>query len=230
MTPADREPRIIIFPPGWPMKSARISPSNYVATGLVAELADAWKEGAENLDLTPGTISRQAGVIRRVGEFFTDGADRFLTLSGDGAEVARRLHDWESAMVLRFPPPSMHAKGLGAELRNHVARYLQSHGLFDGVLAEWASGWVLDGRPRERLPLDEFSNAERLQLEQTCRTIVRDTEERLARGNALLKDGRDPRRHGWNRVENLLWALRNLPYDESFHVYLAGTASSAEWM
>lgn len=222
MTPADREPRVVIFPPGGPMKSARINPSNYVATRLVAELADAWKETAEVLDLTPGTISRQAGVIRRVGEFFTGRADRFLTLSGDGAEVARRLHDWESAMVLRYPPPSVHAKDLGMELRNHVARYLQSHGLFDGVLADWASGWVLDGSSQEYLPLDEFSNNERLQLEQACRTIVRDNEERLARGNALLKAGQDPRRHGWNRVENLLWALRNLPYDDFFHVHLAG--------
>jgi hypothetical protein len=204
------------------MKTARISPSDYVATRLIAELADAWKETAEVLDLTPGTISRQAGVIRRVGEFFSGRADRFLTLSGDGAEVARRLHDWESAMVLRYPPPSVHAKDLGMDLRNHVARYLQSHGLFDGVLADWASGWVLDGSSQESLPLDEFNNDERLQLERACRTILRDTEERLARGNTLLKAGKDPRRHGWNRVENLLWALRNLPYDESFHVHLAG--------
>lgn len=222
MTPTDREPRIVIFPSGGPIKTARISPSNYVATRLVAELADAWKATAENLDLTPGTITGKAGVIRRVGEFFTDRADRFLTLSGDGAEVARRLHDWESAMIVRHPPPSVHAKDLGMELRNHVSRYLQSHGLFDGVLADWASGLALDGSSQEGLPLDEFSNDERLQLEQTCRMIVRDNEDRLARGNALLKAGKDPRRHGWNRVENLLWALRNLPYDESFHVHLAG--------
>ncbi|WP_131823399.1 hypothetical protein [Mycobacterium syngnathidarum] len=222
MTPADREPRMVLFPPGGPMKSARIDPSKYVATRLVAELADAWKEAAEHLDLTPGTITRQGGVIRRVGEFLTDRADRFLTLSGDGGEVARRLHDWESAMVLRFPPPSVHAKDLGMELRNHVARYLQSHGVHDGVLADWTSGWVLDGSAWEGLPLDEFSNDERLHLEQTCRTIVRDTEARLARGNTLLNAGRDPRSHGWNQVENVLWALRNLPYDESFHVHLAG--------
>lgn len=222
MTPDDREPRVVLFPPGGPMKSARINPSDYVATRLIAELAGAWKESADNLDLTPGTISRQAGVIRRVGEFFTDRADRFLTLSGDGADVARRLHDWESAMVRRFPPPSVHAKDLGMELRNHVARYLQSHGIFDGVLADWASGWVLDGSQWEGLPLDEFSNSERLQLEQTCRTIVRNTEERLARGNDLLKVGRDPRCHGWDRVENLLWALRNLPYDDSFRIHLVG--------
>ena len=125
-------------------------------------------------------------------------------------------------MVSRFPPPSVHAKDLGIELRNHVGRYLQSHGLFDGVLADWANGWVLDGSSWEGLPLDEFSNDERLQLEQTCRTIVRDTEERLTRGNALLKAGKDPRRHGWDRLENLLWAIRHLPYDESFRVHLTG--------
>ncbi len=203
------------------MKSARISPSEYVATRLVAELADAWKESAAILDLTPGTVSRQSGVIRRVGEFFTDRADRFLTLSGDGTEIVRRLHDWESAMVLRFPPPSVHAKKLGMDLRNHVARYLQSRGQVDGALMDWASGWPLDGNSPEGLPLDEFSNNERIQLEQTCRIIVRDTEQRLVRGDSLLKSGQDPRRHGWDRVENLLWALRNLPYDRSFHVHLA---------
>ena len=84
------------------------------------------------------------------------------------------------------------------ELRNQVARYLQSNGIPGGVLADWANGQVLDGRPWQELPLDEFSNDERLQLEQTCRQIVRDTEDRLARGDALLRDGHDPRIHGWN--------------------------------
>ena len=204
------------------MKSARIAPSNYVATRLVAELADAWKENAESMDLTPGTVSGHSAVIRRVGEFLTDPSDRFLTLSGDGSEVARRLHDWESAMVVRFPPPSVRAKDLGMQLRNQVARYLQSRGVSHGVLMDWASGLVLDGSAWQGLPLDEFSNDERIQLEQACRMIVRDTEERLARGNALLTSGKDPRHHGWDRVENLLWALRNLPYAESFHVHLAG--------
>lgn len=222
MTPADHEPRIVHFPPGGPMKSARVSPGDYIATRLVAELADAWKESAVSLDLTPGTVSGQCAVIRRVGEFLTDPSDRFLTLSGDGAEVARRLHAWESAMVVRFPPPSVRAKDLGMQLRIHVARYLQSRGVSDGVLMDWASGLALDGSAWEGLPLDEFSNGERIQLEQVCRMIVRDNEERLARGNAMLRSGKDPRHHGWDRVENLLWALRNVPYDETFHVHLAG--------
>lgn len=50
MTFDDREPRIVHFPPGGKMKSARIDPSKYVAARLVAELADVWKEAAEHLD------------------------------------------------------------------------------------------------------------------------------------------------------------------------------------
>jgi hypothetical protein len=100
-----------------------------VAARLVAELADAWMAGAKAEALTPATAARQSVVIRRLGEFLTEDADRFLTLSGDGTEVARRLHDWESEMVNRFPPPSVHAKKLGMTLRNHVARDLQSNGV-----------------------------------------------------------------------------------------------------
>ena len=210
------------FPAGTALKASYIDPAKYVASRLVAELADAWMAGAEADALTPATAARQSVVIRRLGEFLTEDADRFLTLSGDGAEVARRLHDWESEMVNCFPPPSVHAKKLGMTLRNHVARHLQSSGVFDGVLADWASSNVLDGRPYECVPLDEFSNSERLELERTCRDIVRRTEERLARGDTMLKAAQDPRDGGWDRADNVLWVLRHLPYDSSFRAHLAG--------
>lgn len=222
MTLDDSQPRVLRFPAGTALKASHIDPGKYMACRLVAELADAWMAGAEADALTPATAARQSVVIRRLGEFLTADADRFLTLDGEGAEVARRLHDWESAMVNRFPPPSIHAKKLGMTLRNHVARHLQSNGLFDGVLSDWANSNVLDGRPYECVPLDEFSNSERLELEQTCRDIVRRTEQRLARGDAMLKVGKDPRDGGWDRVENVLWALRHLPYDGSFDAHISG--------
>jgi hypothetical protein len=222
MNDNDARPRVVRFPPGGPLKFSRIEPGKYVATRLVSELADAWKDFAETASLTPGTVSRQSRVVRKVGEFLTDDADKFLTMSGDGEEVVRRLHDWESAMVTQFPPPSVRAKDLGMEVRNQVARHLQSNGIFTGVLADWASGTVLDGSRFQSLPLDEYSNHERLQLEQTCRGIVRATEDRLARGETLLTQGKDPRRHGWDRLENVLWAMRNLPFKESFRPHLTG--------
>ena len=85
------------------------------------------------------------------------------------------------------------AKDLGIELRNQVHRYLLSNGISEGVLTDWANGNVLDGSPLQALPLDEFSNSERLDLVRTCRQIVRDTEDRLALGDALLREGSDPR-------------------------------------
>jgi hypothetical protein len=222
MNEKDSQPRIVRFPPGGPLKSSRIDPDKYVAARLVAELADAWKECAESVSLTPGTVSHQSGAIRKLGDFLAVDSDRFLTLSGDGAAVARRLHDWESAMVADFPPPSGRAKDLGIALRNQVARYRQSHRIFAGVLTDWSNSNVLDGSTPQGLPLDEFSNDERLQLEQTCRRIVRETDERLARGETLLTQGKDPRRHGWDRVENVLWAMRNLPFEDSFRPHLVG--------
>ncbi len=228
MTIDDPEPRILRFASGTALKASYIDPGKYVASRLVGELADAWMAGAVADALTPATAARQSVVIRRLGDFLTADADRFLTLSGDGSEVVRRLHDWESAMVNEFPPPSVHAKKLGTALRNHVARQLHSHGQVDGVLADWAASSVLDGRPYECLPLDEFSNGERLQLERICRDIVRRTEDRLERGDAMLKAGQDPRVGRWDSVEDVLWALRFLPFEEAFRYELSAKSGQLD--
>lgn len=222
MKSVEHHPRVVMFAGGGRNRAARIEPDRYVASRLIAELADAWKGYAETASLTPGTVVRQACVTRKLGDYLTLDADRFLTMSGDGAAVARRLHNWESAMVATFPPPSVRAKDLGIELRNQVHRYLLSNGISEGVLMDWANGNVLDGSPLQALPLDEFSNSERLDLVRTCRQIVRDTEDRLALGDALLREGGDPRIQGWDRVPNVLWALRNLPYEAEFHSHLVG--------
>lgn len=222
MKTVEHPPRVVMFAGGGRNRAARIEPERYVASRLIAELADAWKAYADTASLTPGTVVRQACVTRKLGDYLTLDADRFLTMSGDGAAVARRLHDWESAMVAKFPPPSVRAKNLGMELRNQVHRYLLSNGISEGVLTDWANGNVLDGSPLQALPLDEFSNGERIDLIRACRQIVRDTEDRLALGDALLREGGDPRIEGWGRIPNVLWALRNLPYEVEFHNRLVG--------
>src|SRR5699024_8540024 len=66
----------------------------------------------------------------------------------------------------------------------------------------------------QRFPLDEFSNAERIAIENTCRKIVRSSESLLRIGSELVDIGDDPRTHGWNKLPNLLWGLRNLPMSE----------------
>lgn len=64
------------------------------------------------------------------------------------------------------------------------------------------------------LPLDEFSNRERLLLQRHLREIVREGEKLLALGDTLLAAGADPREHGWDRIGNLLWGIRHLPLRE----------------
>ena len=133
MKSVEHQPRVVMFAGGGRNRAARIDPDKYVASRLIAELADAWKGYAETASLTPGTVVRQACVTRKLGDYLTLDADRFLTMSGDGAAVARRLHDWESAMVAMFPPPSVRAKDLGIELRNQVLRLSRLRADSDGL-------------------------------------------------------------------------------------------------
>lgn len=220
MNPPDVQPHTVTFPDSSTLKSCSIDPTDYVAATLMRELSQGWRESSVEFQLSASTVSGRATSIRAVGRFLTDESDRFLTLHSDGPEVANRLHDWETAMVAKYPAESKQPKMLGYDVRIAVSHFLQTNDLANGVIADWADSPVLDGRPLIAAPLDEFSNDERQQLESACRQIVRDTEDRLAHGDRLLAMGRDPRRFGWDRLENVAWALRWLPFDESFSTHL----------
>lgn len=58
-------------------------------------------------------------------------------------------------------------------------------------------------------PLDEFTNAERLAMQEAAKADIRALEKRLARGQALLAEGVDPRQGGWESLANLVWAARH---------------------
>lgn len=224
MTSLDLRRRTVVFPPGATLKTCTVNPADYVAARLISELADAWKASAEEFQLSPSTVGHRASSLRRVGEFLTEKSDRLLSLhTRRGMKVTERLHDWEMAMIEKYPPESKNAKGMGFNIRDFVAYYLEANGLNDTWLSAWAESPVLDGSPHIEQPLDEFSNYERQQLESVCRQIIRDTEARLDHGDHLLSQGSDPRRDGWDRLGNVLWALRNLPYEGSFHVHITGS-------
>ena len=224
MTSLNLKPRTVVFPAGGTLRTCTVNPADYVAARLISELADAWKARAEEFQLAPSTVSGRASTLRGVGEFLTEKSDRSLTLhTSRGAEVTERLHDWEKAMIKKYPRVSKQPKMVGYDIRGNVAYYLEANDLDNSWLSGWAESPVLDGSPLVEQPLDEFSNHERQQLESVCRQIIRDTEARLSRGDELLAAGSDPRRNGWDRVENVLWALRNLPYKRSYYVHLVGS-------
>jgi integrase len=216
------QPRRVDFPAGSRLKSCTINPALYVAGRLISELADAWKDYAETVEPAANTVSGRGSAIRSVGKFLTEDSDRHLTLRSKGAEVTSRLHDWENWTIKNNSATSSYPKLLGLTIRSTVSYYLQSNDLDVEVISDWANGPVLDGRVIDPAPLDEFSNHERQQLESMCRQIVRDTESRLSRGDRLLEKGHDPRSYGWNQLDNMLWALRHLAYEQAFQVHLIG--------
>ena len=222
MRTLDLTARVITFPPGSAYKRVSIEPSRYVAARLIAELADAWVNYTEVIGLSPGSACGQSSAIRNLGEFLTRESDRSLSMRSTGRVIADRLYDWESALVERFSPPSTRPKDLGKVVRKFVGYHLQTEGITTGFLARWTVSPILDGTTPTTRPLDEFSNAERLALEKRCRAIVRATESRLALGRSLLARGRDPRKHGWKHLENVVWAIRWMPYKKSYRDRLAG--------
>ncbi|WP_148302246.1 hypothetical protein [Tomitella biformata] len=202
------------------LKSVRIKPEEYQASTLIGELADAWV--ARSKMLAPTTTANYVASIRLLGKFLNDEKDRFLTMSGDGYAVAARLHHWEKSLIEKYQRSSTRPKKLGIQIRVLVQYWMQDNGMDATVLGDWSDSNVLDQRENTSAPLDEFSNSERISLRDKCRGIVRETERRLQLGESLLARGRDPRIHGWNVVENVLWALTNLPFSEEFRHEVIG--------
>jgi len=218
----DLTPRIIEFPTGSTHLTVRIEPNRYVAGRFIAELADAWKTYADIADLSPSSVSRQSVVIRNVGKLLTRKSDRSLTLHSRDADIADRLFEWEFALIEAYPPSSTTSKTMGRTLRIIVSCHLHTHRVTEGHLWKWATSPPLDGKSPRPRPLDEYSNSERLALEKVCRSIVRDTESRLALGRTLLTQGRDPRLHGWGNLDNVVWAVRHLPFDPTYEARILG--------
>lgn len=210
MTDVDLRPREVRHPSGSDLRRTWITPHGYLAARLVAELADGWKGYVEAMALSPGTVSGMASAVRRIGRYLI-AEDRLLTLTDPGTTTLARLHDWESAMIKEFPPPSARAKDLGDMVRRIVRFFLHSKGIDSSPLMRWAISPVLDSSLPTALPLDEFSNRERLLLQRRLREIVREGEKLLVLGGTLLAAGADPRVHGWDELGNLLWGMRHLP-------------------
>lgn len=200
--------------------TVRINPDDYQASTLIGEFADAWV--ARSKILAPITTANYAASIRHLGKFLNDNRDRFLTMSGDGHTVAVRLHDWETQIIKEYQTPSTRAKKMAIQIRMLAQYWMKDNKVCGTALEDWAKGNLLDQRYDTSVPLDEFSNAERIALRDTCRQIVRDNERRLRIGETLLANGRDPRSHGWNVIENLIWAIANLPFQEAYRNEVIG--------
>lgn len=197
-------------------KETTINPRDYVASTLIAQLADGWIIYSISTGSAESTTINRASMIRRLGRFLTEPTDAELSFDEADSRLPQRLLDWERALITQEGVKSTRASTSSMQLRLYAAAFLADQGIDNPIAWRWANGHALqhrDGNNRIN-PLDEFSNQERIAIETTFRQIVRDGETLLKIGNRILSAGKDPRIAGWDSPANMVWAMHHLPIRE----------------
>ncbi|MDN6822941.1 hypothetical protein [Corynebacterium flavescens] len=192
-------------------RGTEINPTDYAAKILAAEVGDAWLEMATEMQWSDATTISKATILRHFLSFFT-ADDATLSIKSAPPVLLSRLIAWEDSKLA----PSENSTGWNREIvgqTKHIMRFafIKSH-IADTTLVNWANSPTRHFQVSH--PLDEFSNSERIQLQNSCREMMRAQEAWLDKGTELLKQGKDPREFGWDSVENCLWALVHLTWQE----------------
>jgi len=183
---------------------------------LVAQIADGWLIHTRNVGNTTATIVNRASIIRSLGKFLSDPSDQYLTLENSSSDLPRRLLAWEEHLIAKHGPESERSKKASNTMRQYVGAYLDRHGVENPLARRWVTSRALRYQDdvSQSTPLDEFSNKERIAIEQTFRKVVRSTERFLEIGGSILSQGQDPRSAGWDNLANIVWALHHTPLDD----------------
>lgn len=198
---------------GW---AVTIDPSSYTASVLMAQVADGWLIHTRNAGNTTSTIINRASIIRSLGNFLTDPGDRHLSLETTSSALLRRLVDWERHLIVEHGAESGHSKRASATLRQYVMAYLVNKSIDNPLARRWATSKAIryGDDASQSIPLDEFSNKERISIEQKFREVVRSGERLQDIGSSLLTKGEDPRSAGWDSIPNLVWAFHHISLDD----------------
>lgn len=196
-------------------RSVTIRPLKYNAALLIAQISDGWLEYSTIADLAPTTIINRASTIRSLGNFLKEDTDRILTLHASDNKVLERLYAWEQNQNETQSKASQRPQKLARDLKHFLKAYLVKHDINNPDLHRWADSKPLLYSPVHDgiNPLDEFSNAERLLLEQTFKNVIRAGEAFHKTGDRLLSEGKNPLEYGWEHPANLVWGLRHLSPD-----------------
>lgn len=182
-----------------------LDPTAYRCTTLAAQLADEAVEYVRKMALSDDGGS-YLGAVRKFAAF----ADRQL---GDAAGTARLdddridlpevIHEWETALRQEYGLRSSQPYRLVSIVLVLIAQRGDRDQAVPERLRRRAAAPPIFPAPKST-PLDEFSNAERIDLRDATRSRVRELEERLDHGRLLLEEGRDPREYGWRELPSLL--------------------------
>ncbi|WP_217370842.1 hypothetical protein [Nonomuraea antri] len=187
-----------------------LDPMAYQCSALVAELADEW---VAYVALARGTASLAYSLrlaIRDLAEYVDRHceAPQAASLTEDRPDLAALISEMWRTLPSRYGAgssvPVQRAQSLHVLVRFRAQRQ-------DAVVAAGllrlvsASHGVPVGKSRE---LDEFSRQEKRSLIRVAWEGIRQAEERLERGRALIASAAGhPDEHGWLNAGNLLWAL-----------------------
>ncbi|MFE9765902.1 hypothetical protein ACFYPC_15475 [Streptomyces sp. NPDC005808] len=189
----------------------RIDLSGLPCPRLTRALATAFTEVIN----APGNLRSRSGVrrlVRYVREFveFTANA-----LPGSAAEL--RLGDLNPGLLDAFELRLIARYGETSKEPYLVMTYLvrllklvhEAHpDAFDAAFHA-RLGFTSASAHRASKPLDAYPFPVLDELERAARDDVARVRDRILAGENLAATGRDPRQHGWDRLENVLWHVAN---------------------
>lgn len=192
------------------LQTRTFDPTRFRCATLAAELADEWVDHITGSGIRVITAATYRKGIRDfcevVDRLFGESAAK-LTLSGHGRDLGFALAQWERELPAGYPPGSMRPAALASAVRGLIALRAEHSGRpVDADLVRFVHGplGVERGASRE---LDEFSRGDKTRMVRAAAVWTRELEHRLDRGWGLVAQGRHPAKHGWTRIENLVWGL-----------------------
>ncbi|MBE1579622.1 hypothetical protein DI005_18020 [Prauserella sp. PE36] len=189
-----------------------IAPSLFRCSVLVAELADEAVAYAHRVSLRKPDCYFTA--VRELGTFLdehlpTVGCEPAeARLAGMKIDLIEALFCWEADLRRRHGLRSAEPYRKAAAVLALIDMRAERDPNVPETLRRRAAGPPTYKR-RPNAVLDEYSNEERLALQEAARADVRALEKRLTRGQHLLRSGADPRREGWHDLANLVWAAKH---------------------
>jgi hypothetical protein len=192
--------------------TAMIDPALYSCRALTGQLADTWIDYHHAVRLK--RPDEYAAAVRSFAKF----AGPHLTklgldpaharLDDERVDVTEIVHAWENHLLSRYAEHSQRPWALASCLLTLLHHRGERDPRMPDKLRRRAAATTTMRRATGQV-LDEFSNAERLTLKTAAQDDLRALEKRLAWGRDLLREGRDPRTHGWTELPNLVWAARH---------------------
>ncbi|WP_432036958.1 hypothetical protein [Streptomyces cucumeris] len=163
----------------------------------------------------PGTLRDRNGVryvVKRIREFV-----QFTAAALPDSAADLRLSDLEPDLLDAFETRLIAQYGESSKepylTMTYLVRLLKlvhaAHPDAFGAAFHARLGFTSASAHRASKPLDAYPFPVLDALETAARDDVARIRDRILEGEKLASTGRDPRQHGWDRLENVLWYIAN---------------------